>query len=137
MPAFEWKSDYSVGDAAIDRQHQQLIAILNDLAAQLQATGARPGDDAQALFDRLARYVTEHFAYEEQRMADAGYPPELLGAHRREHDLMLRKVQEFEQVFGQGDPEALARMMPFLYGEWLIHHICGTDKDYAPYLAAG
>jgi hemerythrin len=26
--------------------------------------------------------------------------------------------------------------MPFLYGEWLILHICGTDKDYVPYLAA-
>lgn len=136
MASFEWKAEYSVNDDTIDGQHRELIAILNELAAQLGRGAAADRDAARALFDHLARYVTEHFAYEEGRMAAAGYPEDRIAAHRVEHNKFLRQVQDFEQVFEGGDPAVLEQMMPFLYGEWLIHHICGTDRDYVPYLDA-
>ena len=135
MNRFEWNPEYSVGDQAIDAQHAELIAIINELADQLDGVEAPAIADARAVFDHLANYVTAHFAYEEERIAAAGYPEERIAAHQAEHNAILRTVQEFEQVFEGGDAAALQRMMPFLYGEWLIHHICGTDKDYVPYLA--
>lgn len=137
MTTFEWKPDYSVGHAEIDAQHQRLLAILNDLSSQLHGTDPPADRDAQAIFDRLAGYVTDHFAFEEQLMADSGYPHERLAAHVREHDFMLGKVQQFEQLFEDGDAGSLTQVMLFLYGDWLIHHICGTDRDYAPWLASG
>ncbi|NMG76685.1 bacteriohemerythrin [Aromatoleum diolicum] len=137
MSRFEWKPEYSVGDPVIDTQHAELIAIINELADQLQGAEGPAIAEARAVFDHLANYVTAHFAYEEDRIAAAGYPEERIVEHQAEHNSMLRKVQEFEQVFENGDADALQRMMPFLYGEWLIHHICGTDKDYMPYLAGG
>ena len=135
MNRFEWNPEYSVGDQTIDAQHAELIAIINELADQLDGVEAPAIADARAVFDHLANYVTAHFAYEEERIAAAGYPEERIAAHQAEHNAILRTVQEFEQVFEGGDAAALQRMMPFLYGEWLIHHICGTDKDYVPYLA--
>lgn len=137
MTRFEWKPEYSVGDQVIDTQHAELIAIINELADQLHEAEAPAIVEARAVFDHLAHYVTAHFAYEEERIADAGYPEDRIVEHQAEHNAMLRKVQEFEQVFESGDAEVLQQMMPFLYGEWLIHHICGTDKDYMPYLAGG
>lgn len=136
MPRFEWKAEYSVGDTIIDDQHRQLLAILDELADALPGNAAGESGGARAVFDDLAAYVTGHFAYEEQRIADAGYPEELIVAHRQEHNALLRKVQEFEQVFEQGGAAVLEDLMPFLYGDWLIHHICETDRDYVPYLAA-
>ncbi|WP_332671406.1 bacteriohemerythrin [Aromatoleum sp.] len=136
MPRFEWKAEYSVGDAIIDDQHRQMLAILDELAAALHGTAAPESGGPRAVFDDLAAYVTGHFAYEEQRIADAGYPENLLVAHRKEHNALLRKVQELEQVFEQGDAGVLEDLMPFLYGDWLIHHICETDRDYVSYLAA-
>lgn len=133
---FAWKPEYSVGDAGIDLQHIELIAILNELADLLQDEGTRNSDAARTVFDHLACYVTSHFSDEEERMARTAYPEDRLAAHRAEHNVMLRQVQEFEQVFEAGNPEILAQMLPFLYGDWLIHHICGTDRDYMPYLAA-
>ncbi|HJV28376.1 MAG TPA: bacteriohemerythrin [Aromatoleum sp.] len=133
MDRFEWKAEYSVDDATLDAQHQEMIAIINELADQLR----RPDVSATAardVFDRLAAYVTSHFSYEEGRIADAGYPLESIAAHRAEHNKILRQVQDFEQLFESGDVAVLQQLMPFLYGEWLILHICGTDKDYVPYI---
>lgn len=134
MNRFEWKPEYSVDDAEIDRQHAELIAIINELAGQLHGEG--PSDGARRVFDHLAHYVTTHFAYEEERIIRAGYPDDKVAAHQAEHNAILRQLQEFERVFESGDAAALQAMMPFLYGEWLIHHICGTDKEYVPYLTA-
>lgn len=135
MKRFEWKPEYSVGDATIDAQHDELIGIINELADQLQGAKEPEIAAARSVFDHLAHYVTTHFAYEEGLIGRAGYPEERLAAHQAEHNAILQQLQEFEQVFEGGDAAALQRMMPFLYGEWLIHHICGTDKDYMPWLA--
>ncbi|AYH41807.1 bacteriohemerythrin [Azoarcus sp. DN11] len=132
MKRFEWKVEYSVDDAEIDRQHAEMIAILNELADQLHGEG--PSDGARRVFDHLAHYVTTHFAYEEGRITQAGYPDERIAEHQVEHNAILRQLQGFERVFESGDTAALQEMMPFLYGEWLIHHICGTDKEYVPWL---
>ena len=32
--------------------------------------------------------------------------------------------------------ETMRELLPFLYGDWLVNHICVSDADYAPYLAA-
>ena len=134
MNRFEWKPEYSVDDAEIDRQHTEMIAIINELAAVLRGEG--PSDGARRVFDQLARYVTTHFAYEEERFTRAGLPDDKIAAHQAEHNAILRQVQQFERVIESGDAAALQEMMPFLYGDWLIHHICGTDKEYVPYLTA-
>lgn len=135
MSHFKWNADYSVGDETIDQQHKQLLAILNDLVDEIERTEETTSADARKIFDRLAAYVTEHFEYEERLIAAAGFPETSLAEHRKEHNVLLQKVQDFEHVFDNGAHTALVEMMPFLYGDWLIHHICGTDKDYAPYLA--
>jgi len=136
MPSFEWKADYSVGDAVIDDQHRQLLAILNELADALHGTAAPDRGGARAVFEDLAAYVTGHFAYEERRIADAGYPKEQVTAHRNEHNSLVRKLQEFQKVFRRDGTDVLEDLMPFVYGDWLIHHICDTDRDFMPYLSA-
>ena len=136
MTHFKWNDDYSVGDAMIDLQHKQLLSILNELVEVIERTDAPAPESARRIFDRLAAYVTEHFEYEERLIEAAGYPTADLAAHRKEHNVLLQKVQDFEHVFNNGAHTALVEMMPFLYGDWLIDHICGTDRDYAPYLVA-
>jgi hemerythrin len=134
MGNFAWQADYSVGDETIDGQHRKLIEILNKLGDLLGGGRADAAVTPRQLFDDLALYVTSHFAYEEKRMADAGYPLEKVREHQQEHRQLLKTLQGFETHVESGDPQALEEMMPFLYGDWLIHHICVVDKDYADYL---
>lgn len=134
MGNFAWQADFSVGDETIDSQHRKLIEILNELGDLLGGTQEHAAVTPRRLFDDLALYVTSHFAYEEKRMVDAGYPLEKVEEHCAEHRKLLKTLQGFETHVERGDPQALEEMMPFLYGEWLINHICVSDKDYARFL---
>lgn len=134
MTHFVWMQEYSVGDATLDAQHQELIRLMSELHALLQTPGATDARQAEKIFDGLAAYIVRHFAYEEQRMGDAGYPVDKLATHRAEHSALIRQVQEYHARVATGDLDGLRELLPFLYGEWLIQHICENDQDYIGYL---
>lgn len=136
---FVWQDSYSVGDSVIDGQHQRIIEILNLLYDLLhsEAVGEDFAHGLRQVFWELHTYIAEHFAYEEKRMADAHFPAEELKAHRAQHAKLIDKVIEFETAIGSGESKTIADILPFLYGDWLIAHICGNDHQYAPYLHAG
>ncbi|MCB1955034.1 MAG: hemerythrin family protein [Rhodocyclaceae bacterium] len=136
MQTIQWSAAYSVGDDEIDRQHRRLIDVINRLGQLLSGGHDADGATAQEIFDLLADYVTSHFAYEEQRMVDAGYPLDKVEAHRGEHRRILKSLQAFEVKLEEGNGETLRELLPFLYGDWLTHHICAVDSDYADCLAA-
>ncbi len=135
--SFEWLPEYSVGDSELDRQHQQIIAILNDLTGVISAHAKPDSPAVEQIFDELASYITTHFAHEEERMVEAGYPVAKVDAHRKNHNTLLATVQQYQQRCATGDEQAFADLMPFLYGDWLIQHICEIDMDYAPFMAKG
>ena len=135
MTRFAWQDEYSVRDAELDAQHRQLLAIMNELAAEIERGEALRRDVADHLFGKLAGYVMSHFAFEEQRMIDSGVPAEQVKAHRHAHDGLIRQVQALQAEVERGERN-LADVLPFLYGDWLISHICTVDHDYVPYLQA-
>jgi len=136
MQTIGWDPRFSVGDDEIDRQHRRLIGVINRLAELIQGGSRDEIEVARQIFDELAEYVTSHFAYEEQRMVDAGYPLDKVEVHRGEHRRILKRLQRFESQLEDGDGETMSELLPFLYGDWLTHHICAVDSDYAPCLAA-
>ena len=136
MQTIEWNPSYSVGDAEIDAQHRKLLEVINQLGALISGEVEGSVLSPQDIFDRLAEYVTSHFAFEERLMTDAGYPPDKVDAHRAQHRRILKDLQGFEAHMESGDPETMRELLPFLYGDWLVNHICVSDADYAPYLAA-
>ena len=68
--------------------------------------------------------------------AAADDPFDKLAAHRAEHQALIRHVQDYHARVASGDLEGLRDLLPYLYGEWLIHHICQNDQDYTSYLQA-
>ena len=140
MTYFAWLDDYTVGDAVLDGQHRKLIDLMNAVYALLQEPeAARDQRRIENIFSGLAAYIVEHFSYEEERMAAMGYPADKLAAHRQEHNGLVKHVRGYQAKVLAGEQEGLKELLPYLYGEWLIHHICEQDRDYTPYLkpAAG
>ena len=135
MQTIEWDPAYSVGDEEIDAQHRKLLAVINHLAALIAGDPSAGDMSPQSIFDELADYVTSHFAYEEQRMIDSGYPAKEVQMHRGEHRKILARLQGFEAHMESGDREVMKELLPFLYGDWLVDHICKIDAQYAPYLS--
>jgi hemerythrin len=130
MPIIQWNQNLSVNVPEIDKQHQRLIKLVNDLHDALHA--GKGNDVAAGIIKELVSYTQTHFAYEERQLATANYPD--LGNHKTAHAALIKKVEDFAARIAKGQPGVSVQLSAFL-GDWLKTHIMGTDKKYAPYLA--
>jgi hemerythrin len=130
MLLFHWSSEYSVQNQEMDRQHQELLRIINELYAAIQAEngGSVVGDTIGS----LVAYAHTHFAAEERLMEAKGYPD--FQAHKAIHDKLLARVEAYDRRYRNGDATVASEMLPFLLGDWLTNHISVIDRQYASYL---
>ena len=129
MPVIHWTSDLSINIAEIDRQHQQLIRLLNDLDEVMRK--GREKDALGKIILSLIGYTATHFSTEEKLFDRFGYPETV--PHQKEHSGFVKKVTSFHREFNEGGLELTIPVMNFLM-EWLKNHISGSDKRYAPFL---
>ncbi len=124
MTPLEWTESFSVGNALMDEQHKELIALINML------------DDAQMtgpVLDQLQHYGEEHFRDEEQLMEEAGYTE--LAAHCAEHAAFAEWLESAQRAHRGGEVAALLRDSVRAYlKDWLVNHILIHDKAYVPFL---
>lgn len=126
----EWKEEYSVGIDMIDKDHRELLNLINKFqTAVFYRTGKQFEDEA---FEALIDYTQTHFEREEQLMSEHGYPD--FEAHQAEHRKMVDLVEaRMAEHRRQGDHKAMENMVVYLR-DWLINHINGTDKAYSGFL---
>ena len=129
MPFLPWSSEMVIDEGPIDGQHQQLVEGINQLYDQLHAGEAKIGP----LLDFLVVYTDIHFADEERLMTLSG--DQDLSGHREEHLRFTAQLDTLSQAYHAGQAQVDAKLMEFLKA-WLINHIMGTDRDYAPMLKA-
>lgn len=126
-----WRDDLSVGIGVIDQEHQKLFGLINNLQTAIYYPAGETFE-RQALKE-LVDYTQYHFRREEEMMQRNGYPD--YEAHKRVHEDMIRKVQEYLQAY-EKDREGTIQDLTRYLKNWLVHHIAGTDRQYGPYLRA-
>jgi hemerythrin len=130
MPLITWDESLSVGVAVIDRQHQRLFDIINELDRAISK--GKDNDAISQIIDDLIIYTATHFRTEEKYFTQLDYP----GAepHKQEHQIFTKKVGEMTEKFIRGPVSgrlALSiEVMRFL-SKWWVDHILATDKQYA------
>ncbi len=124
-----WSDAYSVNIGLIDRQHKQLVELVNQMFAALKSGHGK--DVVGQILADLVDYTQKHFAEEERMMARHGYPG--LEEHKREHAALVRQVGEYAARLEQGSVSVSSELFNFLKG-WLINHIQSVDKQYGPFL---
>lgn len=123
-----WGTQLETGVRAIDRQHEELIDILNDLdAACAGAAGSAELDDALA---RLDTYIVFHFGTEEGLMAGLGSAPGHVDAHLEQHRAFVDYIAAMRRTAQQDGPGAIDGLLAYLQ-EWLLKHILQTDRALA------
>lgn len=126
MSYIEWTSDLETGIPPVDRDHQVLVALLN----QVQATIGDREERAVlgSVLNSLAEYTSYHFAREEKLQEVAGYPG--LEDHRRLHGRLSAQVEDIRARYYQ-DPESVQAedVLAFLKS-WLVDHILKQDMGY-------
>lgn len=131
MTLLKWSAALSVGLDIIDEQHGWLVDATNRLHAELSK--AQPdrrvtGSTIEGLMD----YTMNHFIVEEELFQRHGYPD--AAGHKAQHDAFTATVMAVLTRFENGE-DVGAETLEFLKN-WLVEHIMGADKSYAPFLAA-
>lgn len=131
MALIQWSDSLSVGVSEIDKQHQTLVKMINDLHdAMRQAKGS---DVLGPLLNGLIDYAGDHFKTEERYFVRFSYPD--IAAHKKAHADFVAKVLDFKSRFETTAVGLSLDVMNFL-SNWLQSHIKGEDKKYGPFFNA-
>lgn len=124
MPArvIEWSRHFETGVASVDAQHRRLIELANELG---DAIVEKDDSRCDHFCAELARYALEHFADEEECMAQAGVTPSVVAYHHERH---LCFVTDLERIVRAALPalERLKAVHRFMLS-WLAYHILQED----------
>jgi hemerythrin-like metal-binding protein len=131
MSFFPWEDRYRLGFEPIDRQHEHLTNLINELYRAMYSGEGRAL--LARTLDELLAYAATHFETEERLMARIGYPD--LPEHRRIHRQMARHVGKLKAQYDAGKLSGPVQISNFLKN-WLTRHILGTDHKLKPFLRA-
>ena len=128
MPLMHWSPNLTVGVDFMDEDHQKLMNLVNELAAQIQT---HHRDDIISSFDDLLEATRDHFAAEEEAMEEAGYP--VSDHHKQLHEALVEELVEFRDRY-RAPGEQPGDELPKFMKDWLIGHILESDKHLGGYL---
>jgi hemerythrin len=129
QPAFPFEVEYLVGVEALDRQHKQIMDLLNELNGSVAAQSPR-----SAHLDLLARLVNltkAHFATEEQILRVHSYPRYL--RHKAAHEGLARNLAELREQIVRRERELNLEYVDLMQ-LWLVDHFREFDLDYGKFL---
>lgn len=124
MSKLEWSEELSTGIEVIDNQHKRIVDYINQLYDA--RTSGHKQEDIGKVIDELVDYTLSHFTFEESMQEEANYP--FLKAHKKVHDLFVKRVGEYQQRFKLG--EDVSEELNNLLVTWLYNHIKRDDADY-------
>ncbi len=128
MPLIQWDDSFSVNVAEIDRQHQRLVGMINDLNDAMRHGKGK--DVLGKIINDLITYTATHFRTEEKYFDQFGYPE--ANSHKNEHSEFVKKVSEFKDGFEKCKLGLSIQVMDFLRG-WLEKHIKEVDRKFGPF----
>ena len=121
MPLLQWKDEFSIDHAEVDREHRDLIELINELYDDLNS-----GADAETVVDYLDQIevsIGAHFALEERLMLECGYDKE--EEHRADHERLLEDIVVIKDSFRLGlliSHEALGTRLDSWFSEHFQTH---------------
>ncbi len=130
MEALVWEDRFSVGIRQFDQHHKILFEMINSLIFAQQENSDL--DVIKNTLGQLRSYTIFHFVAEEAMMKQFEF--EGLKEHIKEHEILLKQVNEYQQRIAADDGVTLDEVLDFLAG-WLLDHTLGMDQLYGPYLS--
>jgi hemerythrin len=123
-----WDHRLATGIAVIDDDHKVLVELLNRLSSALGEKA--PGSTVGRLLERVMEHTTQHFAREEEMMAEAGSPG--LENHRILHETLVNDLKSVMARQAEGQYVDLEDLLQTYMKFWLIDHIRNVDARTLP-----
>jgi hemerythrin len=122
MSLIKWRDEFSVGVAAVDHEHRELIELINELHELTKSGGGR--ERVVESLGEIYAQIAAHFALEEKMMRDSAYPALL--EHKTDHESLLdqlRDIMDRVEDDGRYDEERLSRDLE----RWFTEHFRTHD----------
>jgi hemerythrin len=127
MELIIWEERYNTGIDLFDKQHKNLVKMLNDLFKAVSQGKSKT--ITVNIIHGLIRYTHDHFADEEKEMLADKYKG--YKAHKKEHEKLLRQVEKYRKRLAKG--EEFGEELFIFLKNWLLDHILVTDKKYGSF----
>ncbi len=122
MTLLKWEPEFSVGDAAIDYEHEMMIQQINTLYDQLGASADSVA--IEAVLGEIHAGISAHFALEERMMRQANYIE--YEDHREDHEELLDQLHELMDAYFQSAEDG-EEMLRLKLSNWFSHHFSTFD----------
>ena len=130
MEAIIWEKSLSVGIPELDKQHKEIIKLINDLYRVV--VEGEEEIDVKALILSLNKYTLQHFTLEELLFKKHDYPGYV--NHKLAHDTFKKEISRFqERLLKNADLETVLRDLLFYLQRWFLQHVKKLDLEYASF----
>jgi hemerythrin len=125
MVLIEWREEFAVGVPEVDYEHGELIALINELDANLERGGLESG--VEAFLGEIYARISAHFALEEKIMRERRYDGYV--EHKEDHERLLDDIRDIMDDYQNGHPfdrKVLAERL----GSWFGVHFRTLDARF-------
>ncbi len=123
MTRIEWKDEYATGLRDVDFEHQRLIAMVNDVIADLE--NAHTDEDLHARLGDIHARIASHFALEEVRMQDMNYPE--FDDHKADHERLLDEIRDIMDEVWNSPLSEIEADLALRLDHWFSRHFQTFD----------
>ena len=117
-----WRDEFSLGVPSIDHEHQELIALINEIFVRIEAGEKETiGDDLGEIHAR----ISAHFALEEQIMRGEHY--DQFDDHKEDHEHLLDDIREIMDSYEDGSYSERKEAFADRLQRWFVDHFKTKD----------
>ncbi len=117
--------DDLVGVPDIDREHQELVTLVNDMNHSLMNPHH---ETTRKIFETIFELIEHHFDTEEAIMKRIGYPDRV--SHQRGHQIMKTTLERIKDSLNQSNEMLAAQLLK----NWALDHVRGADQELGRYI---
>ncbi|NMP32361.1 hemerythrin family protein [Thalassotalea sp. M1531] len=121
METFTWKDEFCIGIDEIDKQHQYLVQLINQIAIAINQKAEIAF--IQSIYEQLVEYTQYHFNEEEKYFIRLTRADKLL--HQLQHSHFIEELKSYRH---QGLENIDMNNILFFLTDWLLNHILGEDR---------
>ena len=126
----KWQKENSVGIFQIDKQHKEIIALINDLSRLSVIDDEQSYGTFKIMLLSAIEYFSNHFWDEEKHMLEKKFPEYLL--HKEQHKQMVQVMRGMVKKIGIDKNVTIKSIVEYLK-EWYKSHLLGYDKEMGEY----
>lgn len=123
MALIAWRKEFETGIAEVDHEHQELVALINELHAQLGADAAK--ETVSRFLGEVFARISAHFALEETVMRKRHYDE--YQAHKAEHEALLDEIRDIMDDYEAGAYTDAGHALATTVRDWFVNHFRTKD----------